>query len=105
MIGAFIDSALNISQSKVKERKAQEVTEGIIKTVTEQAGDGVGNEIRRYIVDVNKEIEREILKQKELLDKSLEDVTLRVTMEDNAKNEQIHKIKADIANIESMMEE
>lgn len=105
MIGAFIDSALNISQSKVKERKAQEVTEGIIKTVTEQAGDGVGNEIRRYIVDVNKEIEREILKQKELLDKSLEDVTLRVTMEDNAKNEQILKIKADIANIESMMKE
>lgn len=104
MIGAFIDSALNISQSKVKERKAQEVTENIIKTVTEQAGEGVGNEIKRYIVDVNKEIEKEIMKQKELLDKSLEDVTLRVTMEDNAKNEQILKIKADIDAIEALGE-
>lgn len=102
LIGAFLDSALNISQSKVKERKAQEVTETIISTVTEQAGIGVGNEIKRYIIEVNKDIEREILKQKELLDKSLEDVTMRVTMEDVAKNEQILRIKADIEAIEAL---
>ncbi len=102
MIGAFLDSALNISQSKVKERKAMEVTDKIIKTVTEQAGDGVGAEIKRYIVDVNKEIEKEILRQKELLDKSLEDVSMRVSLEDTAKNAQILKIQNDIDNVKTL---
>lgn len=102
MIGAFIDSALNISQAKVKEKKALEVTDKIVKTVTEQAGEGVGAEIRRYIVDVNKEIEKEILKQKELLDKSLEDVSMRVNMEDATKNAQILRIKNDIDAIKAL---
>lgn len=104
MIGAFIDSALNISQSKVKERKAQEVTDKIISTVTEQASEGVGAEIKRYIVEVNKEIEKEILKQKELLDKSLEDVSMRVTMEDAAKNAQILRIKVDVDAVAALHE-
>lgn len=102
MIGAFLDSALNISQSKVKEKKAMEVTEKIISTVTEQAGEGVNAEIKRYIIDVNKEIEKEILRQKELLDKSLEDVSMRVTLEDAAKNAQILKIKNDVDIVKSL---
>ncbi len=96
MVGAFIDSVVNVSQSKIKEKKAVEVAEGIIKTVTEQAGVGVGNEIKRYIIDVNRDIEKEILRQKEMLDKSLDDVCARVALEDSKKNEEIFRIECDL---------
>ena len=102
MVGAFIDSAMNISQAKVKEKKAMEVAEGIIKTVSEQAGDGVGAEIKRYIVEINKDIEKEILKQKELLDKSLDDVSERVALEDSKKNEAIFRIECDLNELKAI---
>ncbi len=102
MVGAFIDSAMNISQAKIKEKKAVEVAEGIIKTVSEQAGAGVGAEIKRYIVGVNRDIEKEILKQKELLDKSLDDVTQRVALEDSKKNDAIFKIECDLNQLKSL---
>jgi hypothetical protein len=102
MVGAFIDSAMNISQSKIKEKKAAEVADGIIKTVSEQAGEGVGAEIKRYIAEINKDIEKEILKQKELLDKSLDDVSERVALEDSKKNEAIFKIECDLTQLKAI---
>lgn len=103
LIGAFIDTAMNISQSKVKEKKANEVASEIINTVAYQAVDAVSREIRSYLVQINEDMEKDILKQKELLDKSLEDVEIRIALEERDRKEQITEIENDLEAIKDLM--
>ena len=101
--GTFIDSIINVSQSKIKQNKALEAAYNIIETVSGQASDAVSDEIRSYFDKINMDMEADIYKQKELLDRSLEDVERRISMESKDKIVKFKEIEVDLQNIREII--
>ncbi len=103
LAGSFIDRTINVSQSKVKEKRADEIARQIIDVVATQTVDAVDGEIRSYFDTINEDLEKDIYKQKELLDKSIEDIEMRINIEEKEKKKQINQIKEDMSKIEDLI--
>ena len=94
--------ALNkgIEQTEIEiEKKQKEVDKAaraIIDEVTEQTIISIEGEINKYIDGINQKIERDVLKQKAILEKSLYDIKIDISIEENNRSRDIESLEQDL---------
>ena len=73
----------------------------IINNVSEQSATIVENEIRKYITNVNQQIEIDISRQQEVLEKTLQDIKMDIAVEENSKADTLGDFEKDLNTIKS----
>ena len=82
MVGVVADVIHNISNNKKKQKEVDKAARTIIDEVTEQTIISIESEINKYIDGINQKIERDVLKQKAILEKSLSDIKIDISIEE-----------------------
>ncbi len=102
IVGVVGDVILNVKSSAKKKREIDKAAEQVVTTVAKQAADSVETEIRNYIKGVNQQIENDVLKQREVLSKSLDDVRKDLEYEELSKSSEIDDLTRDLLVIQSI---
>lgn len=95
--GIVTDTILNIKNNKKRQYEIDRAAEGLINEVANQTVASIENEIMRYIATVNEKIERDVLRQRELLKKSIQDVKTDISIEESNRAKTIEGLEADLA--------
>ena len=95
--GIVTDTILNIKNNKKRQYEIDRAAEGLINEVANQTVVSIENEIMRYIATVNEKIERDVLRQRELLKKSIQDVKTDISIEENNRAKTMEGLEADLA--------
>ena len=95
--GIVTDTILNIKNNKKRQYEIDRAAEGLINEVANQTVVSIENEIMRYIATVNEKIERDVLRQRELLKKSIQDVKTDISIEESNRAKTIEGLEADLA--------
>jgi GTPase SAR1 family protein len=102
IVGVVGDVILNVKSSAKKKREIDKAAEQVVTTVAKQAADSVETEIGNYIKGVNQQIENDVLKQREVLSKSLDDVRKDLEYEELSKSSEIDDLTRDLLVIQSI---
>lgn len=96
MVGIAADVIHNISNNKKKQKEVDKAARAIIDEVTEQTIYSIEGEIKRYIDNINHKIEKDVLKQKAILEKSLSDIKIDISIEENTRSRDIEELEKDL---------
>lgn len=96
MVGIAADVIHNISNNKKKQKEVDKAARAIIDEVTEQTIHSIEAEIKRYIDNINQKIEKDVLKQKAILEKSLSDIKIDISIEENTRSRDIEDLEKDL---------
>ncbi len=96
MVGVVADVIHNISNNKKKQKEVDKAARAIIDEVTEQTIISIESEINKYIDGINQKIERDVLKQKAILEKSLSDIKIDISIEENNRSRDIESLEQDL---------
>lgn len=99
--GVVGDVVLNVKSSARKKREIDKAATQVVTEVAKQAADSVEVEIRNYINGINSQIEADVIKQREVLSKSLEDIRNDIMFEENSKSSEIEALTADLLSVQS----
>lgn len=94
--GLAADTIHNIKNNRKKQLEIDKAAEKIVAEVTKQTTDSIEAEITRYISKVNQKIENDVLKQKAALEKSLEDINIDISIEENNRIVQTGNLEKDL---------
>lgn len=103
--GIVADTILNIRNNKKKQHEIDVLANNLIQEVVEQTVKSIENEIVRYIATINEKIEKDVLRQKEVLKKSIEDVKIDISIEESNRVKTIEGLEADLKILKSFREE
>lgn len=96
MVGVAVDVAHNISNSKRRQKEVDKAARAIIGEVTEQTIVSIEDEVTKYIENINKKIEKDVLKQKSILEKSLADISIDISIEESNRAHAIEEFEEDL---------
>lgn len=102
-VGAFGDVALNVTNERRKNREALKTAKQIVEQVSQDAAKEAEAGMRKYVDNVNADIRRKVQKQKEVLEKSLQDVEKELALEDAVKAQDIKNLEADLQVVRDLM--
>lgn len=102
-VGAFGDVALNVTNERRKNREALKTAKQIVEKVSQDAAKEAEAGMRKYVDNVNADIKRKVQKQKEVLEKSLQDVEKELELEDAVKAQDIKNLEADLQVVRDLM--
>ncbi|MDE7433109.1 MAG: DUF643 domain-containing protein, partial [Lachnospiraceae bacterium] len=97
MVGVAADVIHNISNNKKRQKEVDKAANAIIAEVTTQTIASIEGEIIRYIQNINKKIEKDVLKQKAILEKSLSDIKIDISIEENTRSKDIEGLEEDLS--------
>ncbi len=103
-IGILGDTIINMKSSVKKKKEIDQAATNIINNVSDQAATVVENEIRKYISNVNQQIEIDIDKQKVVLEKTLNDIKMDIAVEENSKTDTLGDFEKDLETIKTFTE-
>ena len=101
MVGVAADIIHNISNNKKRQKEVDKAAKAIITEVTKQTIASIENEITRYIENINQKIEKDVLKQKAILEKSLADIKIDISIEENNRSKDIEDLERDLSVIKT----
>lgn len=101
MVGVALDVVHNIKNTKKKQKEVDKAANAIISEVTEQTIVSIETEISKYISNINQKIERDVLRQKAILEKSLSDIKIDISIEENNRSRSIEGLEDDLELIKS----
>ncbi len=96
VVGIVADTMLNIRNNKKKQHEIDKAANNLINEVAEQTVTSIENEIVRYIATINEKIEKDVLRQKEVLKKSIQDVKIDISIEESNRAKTIEGLEADL---------
>lgn len=99
MVGVAADVAHNITNNKKRQKEVDKAARAIVDEVTEQTITSIESEITRYIENINKKIEKDVMKQKAVLEKSLSDISIDIKIEENTRSQSIEGFEEDLKTI------
>lgn len=105
MVGVAADVIHNISNNKKRQKEVDKAARAIINEVTAQTIASIEGEITRYIQNINKKIEKDVLKQKAILEKSLSDIKIDISIEENNRSRDIEGLEEDLSVIRGFRNE
>ena len=82
--------------NKISYLNSSKVSFFIIDEVTEQTIISIEGEINKYIDGINQKIERDVLKQKAILEKSLSDIKIDISIEESNRSRDIEDLEEDL---------
>ena len=86
----------NKSSNKKKQKEVDKAARQIIDEVTKQTIVSIEGEIRKYIENINKNIERDVLRQRAILEKSLSDIKVDISIEESSRSRDIEDLEKDL---------
>ena len=101
IIGVAADMIHNASNNKKRQKEVDKAAQAIIKEVTEQTIVSIENEIIKYISNINQKIEKDVLKKKAVLEKSLSDIKIDISIEESNRSKDIEELEKDLDFIQS----
>lgn len=102
-IGSFADVLMNKMSEQKKERKALKIADELIDKISIQAAEAASDQIRSYVDDINEQIRDKVLRQREILIKSLDDVKDELCLEEHQKQSDISGMMSDLETIREFM--
>ena len=96
MAGIVADIMHNKSSNKKKQKEVDKAARQIIDEVTKQTIVSIEGEIRKYIENINKNIERDVLRQRAILEKSLSDIKVEISIEESSRSRDIEDLEKDL---------
>ena len=96
MAGIVADIMHNKSSNKKKQKEVDKAARQIIDEVTKQTIVSIEGEIRKYIENINKNIERDVLRQRAILEKSLSDIKVDISIEESSRSRDIEDLEKDL---------
>lgn len=105
MVGVAFDVVHNIKNTKKKQKEVDKAANAIIAEVTEQTIVSIETEISKYIANINQKIEKDVLKQKAILEKSLSDIKIDISIEENNRSRDIEGLEDDLKMIQSFRQD
>lgn len=96
MVGVAADIIHNISNNKKRQKEVDKAARAIIDEVTEQTIASIEGEITKYIDSINQKIEKDVLKQKTIIEKSLNDIKIDISIEENNRSRDIEELENDL---------
>ena len=96
ILGVTFDILHNVKSNKKKEKEIDKATKAIVAEVSKQTATSIENEITKYIEKINGRIEQDVLKKKAVLEKSLSDIRIDISIEENTRSQDIEEIKKDL---------
>lgn len=96
LVGVMADTVHNITNTKKKQKEVDKAAHAIISEVTAQTIASIEGEITKYIESINEKIERDVLKQKAIMEKSLQDIAIDISIEENNRSRDIEDLENDL---------
>ncbi|MCI6498438.1 dynamin family protein [Lachnospiraceae bacterium HCP1S3_C3] len=96
IVGIAADTLHNIKNNRKKQLEIDKAANEIVAEVTKQTTDSIEREIIKYISKINQKIENDVLKQKAALEKSLEDINIDISIEENNRIAQTGNLEKDL---------
>lgn len=96
IVGIAVDTLHNIKNNRKKQLEIDKAANEIVAEVTKQTTDSIEREIIKYISKINQKIENDVLKQKAALEKSLEDINIDISIEENNRIAQTGNLEKDL---------
>ena len=96
IVGIAADTLHNIKNNRKKQLEIDKAANQIVAEVTKQTTDSIEREIIKYISKINQKIENDVLKQKAALEKSLEDINIDISIEENNRIAQTGNLEKDL---------
>lgn len=102
IVGAAAGSIFNSAWDRKREKAAREAAEKVVAAIEENAADSATEEIQGYINRVNAMIEQEVMRQHDMLARSIEQLGVHLETEEGLKENEIERMEADIKTIHSL---
>lgn len=102
MVGVAADIIHNVSNNKKRQKEVDKAARAIITEVSEQTIISIENEIIKYIANINQKIEKDVLKKKAVLEKSLSDIKIDISIEESNRSKDIEDLENDLKFIQSI---
>ena len=96
ILGVTFDILHNVKSNKKKEKEIDKATKAIVAEVSKQTATSIENEITKYIEKSNGRIEQDVLKKKAVLEKSLSDIRIDISIEENTRSQDIEDLEKDL---------
>ena len=96
ILGVTFDILHNVKSNKKKEKEIDKATKAIVAEVSKQTATSIENEITKYIEKINGRIEQDVLKKKAVLEKSLSDIRIDISIEENTRSQDIEDLEKDL---------
>lgn len=96
ILGVTFDILHNVKSNKKKEKEIDKATKVIVAEVSKQTATSIENEITKYIEKINGRIEQDVLKKKAVLEKSLSDIRIDISIEENTRSQDIEDLEKDL---------
>lgn len=94
--GIVADTMLNIKNNRKRQHEIDVAANNLINEVSEQTVASIEGEIMRYISNINEKIENDVLRQKEILKKSIQDVEIDISIEESNRAKTMETLEADL---------
>lgn len=95
-LGTLADVFMNKSSKKRQEIKAEKAARELIDQVSIRVNESIAEKIRSYVRDMNNEIHQKVLKQKKVLEKSLDDIQNEMAVESSVKEKDLAKMTGEL---------
>ncbi|MGL5714134.1 MAG: dynamin family protein [Paraclostridium sp.] len=96
-IGVIVDTLFGIKKQNDKKAEVnRKVHQEIIPQISQQAGDAVETELLSYVEEINEEIKKTIIKEREVIQKSLDDIKVQKEKEEQQQKEEVKKLEQDL---------
>lgn len=102
IIGAAAGSIFNSRWDRKRERAAREAAEKVVAAIEENAADSATDEIHAYIERVNNMIEKEVMRQHKMLERSIEHLSTHLETEEGLKEYEIERMQEDLECIRNL---
>lgn len=96
ILGVTFDILHNVKSNKKKEKEIDKATKAIVAEVSKQTATSIENEITKYLEKINGRIEQDVLKKKAVLEKSLSDIRIDISIEENTRSQDIEDLEKDL---------
>ena len=96
ILGVTFDILHNVKSNKKKEKEIDKATKAIVAEVSKQTATSIENEITKYIEKINGRIEQDVLKKKAVLEKSLSDIRIDISIEESTRSQDIEDLEKDL---------
>lgn len=104
-IGVIVDTIFGVKKQNDKKAEVnRKIYEEIIPQISKQAGEGVEVELLSYIEEINEEIKNNILREKEIIQKSLGDIRLQREKEEKEQKQELMKLELDLENLKEIID-
>lgn len=101
IVGVVADTIHNVTNNKKRQKAVDKAANEIIVAVTDQTIESIEDVINRYICNINEKIEHDVIKQRAVMEKSLEDVKIDISIEESNREKIIEDLDRDLCVIRS----